>query len=229
MHPLDLIKRLYATSSNARFIAHLRLGGVKIGRNVIFRNPRSCRVDVSRPSLVSIGDNVDFNDNFQLLTHDWACTVFRIKYHDFVNSSGHVTIGSNIYFGANVIVLKGVTIGDNCVIAAGSLVTHDIPANSVAAGLPCRVICSIDEYYQKRKRCGLEEAREYVRSIRDRYGREPKVSELYEEFIYFVDKHNIADYPELPIRIQLGEGYGEWLATHTAPYDSVSDFLKSIT
>ena len=62
MHPLDLIKRLYATSSNARFIAHLRLGGVKIGRNVIFRNPRSCRVDVSRPSLVSIGDNVDFND-----------------------------------------------------------------------------------------------------------------------------------------------------------------------
>lgn len=110
---------------------------------MIFRSPRSCRVDVSRPSLVSIGDNVDFNDNFQLLTHDWACTVFRIKYHDFVNSSGHVTIGSNIYFGANVIVLKGVTIGDNCVIAAGSLVTHDIPANSVAAGLPCRGICSI--------------------------------------------------------------------------------------
>lgn len=206
----------------------LKWGGVKVGTNVIFRNPRSCRVDITRPSLVTIGDNVDFNDNFQLLTHDWACTVFRNKYSDFVNSSGHVTIGSNIYFGANVIVLKGVTIGDNCVIGAGALVSHDIPANSVAAGVPCKVICSIDEYYKHRKQLGLEEAKEYVRSIRKRFGREPMVEELYEEFIYFVDKHNISDYPQLPIRRQLGNGYDEWLKHHVAPYKSFDDFLKSI-
>ena len=62
-----------------------------------------------------------------------------------MNSSGRVEIGSNIYIGTNVIVLRGVTIGDNCVIGAGSVVTHDIPANSVAVGAPCRVVCSLDE------------------------------------------------------------------------------------
>lgn len=59
------------------------------------------------------------------------------------------------------------TIGDNCVIGACSLVTKNIPANSVAAGVPCRVICSIDEYYRKRKQVALAEAVEYVQSIQN--------------------------------------------------------------
>ena len=73
--------------------------------------PLTTRIDVSRPALVSIGSNVDMNTYFQILTHDWASFVFRNKYHDFVNSSGRVEIGSNIYIGTNVIVLRGVTIG----------------------------------------------------------------------------------------------------------------------
>lgn len=53
-----------------------------------------------------------------------------------------ITVGSNVWFGANVTVCPGVTIGDNCVIGAGSVVAKDIPANSVAVGNPCRVIRS---------------------------------------------------------------------------------------
>ena len=56
-----------------------------------------------------------------------------------------ITIGSNVWFGGHVVVLPGVTIGDGCVIGAGSVVTHDIPANSVAVGSPCRVISTIDK------------------------------------------------------------------------------------
>ena len=56
-----------------------------------------------------------------------------------------VTIGKNCWFGANVTVCPGVTIGDNVVIGAGSAVTRDIPSNSFAAGVPCRVIRPIDE------------------------------------------------------------------------------------
>ena len=51
-------------------------------------------------------------------------------------SSGRVTIGNNVRFGVDCTVLKGVTIGDNCFIAAGSLVTKDIPANSVGGRGP---------------------------------------------------------------------------------------------
>lgn len=75
-----------------------------------------------------------------------------------------VTIGNDCWIGANVTICPGVTIGDNTVIGAGSVVTRDVPANVVAAGNPCRVIRAIDErddeyYYKDRKfsDSGIEE------------------------------------------------------------------------
>lgn len=56
-----------------------------------------------------------------------------------------ITVGSHVWIGANVTVLPGVSIGDNSVIGAGSVVTRDIPPNVVAAGNPCRVLRKIDE------------------------------------------------------------------------------------
>ncbi len=55
-----------------------------------------------------------------------------------------IHVGNNVWFGANVTVLPGVTIGDDSVIGAGSVVTRDIPANVFAAGVPCRVIRTLD-------------------------------------------------------------------------------------
>ncbi len=54
-----------------------------------------------------------------------------------------VTIGNDVWIGGNVTILPGVTIGDNCTIGAGSVVTHDIPANSIAVGNPARVIKTV--------------------------------------------------------------------------------------
>lgn len=67
-----------------------------------------------------------------------------------------VRIGKNCWLGAGVTVLPGVTIGDNTVVGAGSLVTRDLPANVVAVGSPCRVIRPINEhdreyYFRDRK------------------------------------------------------------------------------
>lgn len=56
-----------------------------------------------------------------------------------------ITVGSRVWFGANVTVLPGVTIGDDTVIGAGSVVTHDIPSGVVAVGNPCRVLRPITE------------------------------------------------------------------------------------
>lgn len=60
-----------------------------------------------------------------------------------------VRIGSNVWIGSNAVILPGVTIGDNSVIGAGSVVTHDIPANVVAVGNPCRVLREINEHDKK--------------------------------------------------------------------------------
>ena len=65
------------------------------------------------------------------MTHDFGTFVFRNLYHDFVPSSGKVSIGNNVYIGRDVTILKGVNIGDNCIIGLGSIVTKDIPSNSV--------------------------------------------------------------------------------------------------
>ena len=56
-----------------------------------------------------------------------------------------ITVGNNVWIGAQVCVLPGVSIGDNSVIGAGSVVTKSIPANSVAVGNPCRVIRKLEE------------------------------------------------------------------------------------
>lgn len=72
-----------------------------------------------------------------------------------------VHIGKNCWLGAGVVVMPGVTIGDNSVIGAGSIVTKDIPANVVAVGNPCRVLRKIGEhdreYYYKDKKINYEE------------------------------------------------------------------------
>lgn len=54
-----------------------------------------------------------------------------------------ISVGNDVWIGANVCVLPGVTIGNNCVIGAGSVVVHDIPSNSVAVGNPCKVVKTI--------------------------------------------------------------------------------------
>ena len=56
-----------------------------------------------------------------------------------------ITIGSNVWFGGGVIVCPGVTIGDRCVIGAGSVVTKDIPPDTMAAGNPCKVIKQLNK------------------------------------------------------------------------------------
>ena len=70
-----------------------------------------------------------------------------------------IHIGKNCWLGAGVIVLPGVTIGDNTVVGAGSLVTKDLPANVVAVGSPCRVLREINdrdkEYYHKNRKIHL--------------------------------------------------------------------------
>ena len=183
----------YTRLTSDEYVEQLRLGGAIIGKNVLFRYPEHTLIDMTRPSLIELGDNLDINDNFTVLTHDFGTYVFRNLYHDFVNCSGKVKIGSNIYFGRDVTILKGVTIGDNCIIGLGSVVSRDIPSNSVAVGYPAKVVCTIEDYYKKRKSLCLDEAIEYAKSIRERFGREPEITDFTEEWNLFLTKEEYED------------------------------------
>ena len=87
----------------------------------------------------------------RFLTHDGGVFVVHRLYDDCKKHDlfGRIIVGNNVFIGNDSIILPNVHIGDNVIIGAGSVVTRDIPSNSVAAGVPCRVIRSIDEYHQK--------------------------------------------------------------------------------
>lgn len=221
----ESIKYFLSLRSSDKHIDWLRSKGVKIGENTIIRYPMSTRIDLTRPSLISIGDNVDINKNFTIMTHDYSSFVFKNLYGEFVNSSWKVEIGNNIYFGTDVIVLKGVHIGNNCIIGAGSVVVKNIPDNSVAVGVPCRVICSTNEYFEKRKEKSIQEAFEYAQSIVERYGRKPKLEDFKEEFPLWCDASNINNYNYSFVEKQLKGIKDRWLKNHKKKFDDFSAFL----
>ncbi len=226
-HVINLELRLARTSPK-RYIKFLRSKGCVIGDNLwLTPKIKTVSIDITRPSLVEIGNNVRLDRNFLLLTHDAGFYVLLNKYHEFISQSGKVKIGNNVYFARNCTVFKGVTIGDNCIIGFGSIVTKDIPANSVAVGAPARVVGTIDDYYEKRCKKSINEALAYAKSIQDRFHRRPRLEEFWEEFPIFVDKENIADYPNFPYRKQLRDSFDYWLENHKKIFNGFDDFLDA--
>jgi len=111
----------------------LRRIGAKIGNNVSFGLEST--IDVFFPELVEIGDNTIIGYRTSILTHEFLVDELRI---------GEVKIGENVMIGANCTILPGITIGDNAVISAHSLVNKDIPENVLAGGVPVEVIKTIE-------------------------------------------------------------------------------------
>ena len=91
---------------------------------------------------ITIGKNVAIAHNVSIMDSDFH------RIHDesgrHINPSRPVVIGDNVWIGRNSIILKGVTIGEGAVIAAGSVVTKDVPANTIVGGVPARILRQID-------------------------------------------------------------------------------------
>lgn len=200
--------------------------GIDIADDVVWFGD-DIQIDQTRPSLIHIGHHVFLHNGFKLRTHDYATYVFIHKYNEFIPSSGRVWIGDNVWFGENVTVLKGSTIGNDCIIGINSVVMGEIPEGSVAAGCPARVICTIDEYFERRKEKSLEESFAYARSIAERLGRRPKPNDFWEEFPLFVVGTEVEKYPDIPIKRQLGTSFDEWIKTHKPIYHSFDEFLTA--
>lgn len=112
---------------------------ISVGRN-FFANFNLVILDEAK---VTFGDNVFIAPNCGFYTAGHPVEAEeRDKGLEYARP---IKVGNSVWFGAHVCVLPGVTIGDNCVIGAGSVVNRDIPSNSLAAGNPCRVIRTIIE------------------------------------------------------------------------------------
>jgi len=130
-------------------IGYARSIGVRIGKDCRLLALNSGTFG-SEPYLVKLGDHVTVTAGVSFVTHDGGVWVFREKDPD-IEVFAPVVVGDNVFIGVNSIIMPGVTIGDNCIIGAGSIVTKDIESGTVVAGVPARVICTVDEYEQKVK------------------------------------------------------------------------------
>lgn len=130
--------------------------GVKIGDKCVILG--SSFPFGSEPYLITLGNKVRINAGVQFITHDGSVWVLRnlpsldsaTDLRD-IDLFGPIKVGDNVQIGSNSIILPGVTIGSNVIIGAGAIVTKDIPDNSVAVGIPARVIESIEVFYHKHK------------------------------------------------------------------------------
>jgi acetyltransferase-like isoleucine patch superfamily enzyme len=215
-----LYNRIRSLSSGL-YIRNLKARGVVIGSGTIFF-PGGRNIDITRPCMVEIGRNCVFTNGVQVFTHGFDWAVLREEFGEMLCSSGKVVIGDNVFIGVNTVILKGVTIGKNTIIGAGSIVTHDIPENSVAVGNPCKVIMGLQQYFEKRKKSYVEEAKVYAFEIFRSTKKIPKMESFWEEFPIFLEREG--DWGTLPVKKQMGSAFSKFLNSKPV-YKSFEDFL----
>ena len=132
-------------------ILYLRSLGCKIGDGPRFMGPANVGND---PFLVEIGADCLISSNVSFLCHDGGVKVLNaLGYFEgqWMDNMARIKIGNNCFIGCGAVIMGGVKIGDNVIIGTRSVVTKDIPSGMVAAGMPARIICTIEDYYRKNK------------------------------------------------------------------------------
>lgn len=130
-----LILAFIAKAGSSTRIKYWRRQGMKIGRNCLINNVNFS----TEPYLIEIGDHVAIAAGTDFITHDGAIWCFREEMKN-ADVFGKIRIGNNVFIGNNCTILPGTTVGDNCIIGAGSVVRGSFPENSVIVGNPAKVV-----------------------------------------------------------------------------------------
>lgn len=222
-------------ASSESYLNSLRKKGAQIGKGVTIYSPNNTFIDELFPFMLSIGENVSITSGVHILNHDYSWSVLKLQYGDVLGGVGKVSIGNNVFIGVNSVILMNSEIGNNVVIGSGSIVHGKIPSNSVVAGAPAKVICSLEEFYEKRKKRQYNEAAEIVRNYRNRFGRNPPKEFLPAYFFLFEPRNDLTDTKKInsifDSRLKLNGNYEDSLNKFikSAPmFESYDAFLKSV-
>lgn len=164
--PLNLIHARFAPESYARRIGVNVKGALKIyGSAYAMFN--------SEPFLITLGDNVYISVGASFINHDGGVLPFRKRYPDF-DLAAPIVVGNNVFIGMGATILKGVTIGDDCIVGAFAVVTKSVPAGHIVAGNPARVVKKTEDYIreglEKSLRIGHLSADEKVQAYKRLFG-----------------------------------------------------------
>lgn len=138
--------RKFCNPSTAEWAQYMaRWGGLQsMGRDVEI----NLGSNITDPALVRIGNNVTLSD-CTLLGHDGVIRILNARFNKKLDSVGAIDIRDNCFIGYGAIVMPRVTIGPDSIVAAGAVVTKDVPPGVVVGGNPARILCTTEELVQK--------------------------------------------------------------------------------
>lgn len=224
-------------ASSEKYIEYLKKKGVQIGEDCKIYSPRGCYIDVQYPWMISIGSHVRITHGVIILTHDFSWSVLkklsgelcRKESGAILGASGAVNIGDNVFIGINTVITRGVTIGNNVVIGAGSVVTKNCPSNGVYAGNPAHFIMGIGEFYAKREKLQIQEAKELAIGYKKRYGKFPPKEIFNEYFMLFETCEDARNVEAFSRQMELCDNIEDTLAyMKSKPYKfyNYDEFMK---
>jgi len=141
---LGRVRDRFAELRQEHRFERLRGLGMHLGEDVLL--PASTEIDVSHCNLIHIGDHTGFGERCMILAHD-------AQMDEFLDAAriGRVIIHESCHIGAQSVILAGVEIGPRTLVGAGSVVSRSLPPDTVCAGSPAQVICSLDEYLERHR------------------------------------------------------------------------------
>lgn len=206
------------TYSSKAYIDYLKKNGVEIDQTSYIYSPNQTFIDIQNSFGLHFGKYCKIASGVKIINHDYSVSVCRRFFHNHVGQFRETIIGDNVFIGMNAIILPGSKIGNNTIIGAGAIVSGSFPDNCVITGNPAKVCCTLEEFYDKKKKNEYQSAVLKYKSFKKRFGRSPSLREMGNAYMWMYlprNEENIKEYKSL-FRLS-GDNYDE----------IINDFLKS--
>jgi acetyltransferase-like isoleucine patch superfamily enzyme len=128
-------------------VGYFRSLGVQIGEGMVFYGPKQSMFS-TEPYLVKIGRDCHITPDVEFVPHDRSALLFR-KEVPTLDLLAPIVIGDRVFIGTRSTILLGVTVGNDCIIAAGSLVNRDVPSGTIVGGVPAKQIGTVESFRER--------------------------------------------------------------------------------